>query len=148
MFLLNCYQGGFQMTKIPGPAHFEDDFSAWDEGRIFTYALQLFNEREFYSCHDALEHLWGFGDIQWRSFYQGLLHLAVSMYHLERENIRGATSLLDSGVALLEHYGPFFGDINLEKLRADAREIRMQLKSGSYREGTFLKIEKKGAKRE
>jgi hypothetical protein len=70
------------------------------------------------------------------------------MYHLERENIRGAASLLDSGVALLEQYGPVFGGIDLEKLRDDALKIRVQLKRGSYREGTFLKIEKKGAKRE
>lgn len=136
------------MTKNPDPAHFEDDFTSWDEERIFSYALQLFNEQEFYSCHDVLEHLWGFGDTEWRSFYQGLLHLAVSMYHLDRENIRGATSLLDSGMALLECYGPFFGGIKLEKLRADALEIRMELKKGKHRKGTFLKIEKKGAKRE
>ena len=136
------------MGKIPDPTYFEDDFSTWNEEHIFKYALQLFNEQEFYSCHDVLEHLWGFGDLQWRSFYQGLLHLAVSMYHLERENIRGAISLLDSGVALLEHYDPFFGGIDLKKLRTDALEIRMELKKGSYRERTFLKIEKKGAKRE
>jgi predicted metal-dependent hydrolase len=136
------------MANIPENIHFEDDFSTWDEEHIFAYALKLFKEQEFYSCHDVLEHLWGFGDLQWRSFYQGLLHLAVSMYHLERENIRGAASLLDSGVALLEQYGPVFGGIDLEKLRDDALKIRVQLKSGSYREGTFLKIEKKGAKRE
>lgn len=48
----------------------------------FDCAVSLFNSREFYKCHDFLEHLWYGADEPRRTIIHGLLQCAVGFLHL------------------------------------------------------------------
>ena len=148
IFFLNCYKGTVKpmLERINGNTPI-DDLVLWKETEILDYGIDLFNKGEFYRCHDVMEHLWGFGDSQLRSFYQGLLHLAVAMYHLSRDNTRGAKTLLDSGTGLLQQYRPCFRQVDIARLIEATEKIRKDLENNSYRKGVFLRIEKKEKRR-
>lgn len=70
-----------------------------------------FRAGEYYECHDDLEAIW----LQDRNnrFLQGLLQLAVGMYHLECGNIKGARKLFTSARDYLQKYAPRYWDLNL-----------------------------------
>ncbi len=69
----------------------------------FWLAIEQFNGREYYACHETLERLWipERGDV--REIYQGVLQIAVGCYHLTvRRNVSGAMTLLERGARRLE----------------------------------------------
>jgi predicted metal-dependent hydrolase len=43
-------------------------------GELFQRAVQLFNNREFFECHEALEEAWMPERGARRPFLQGLIH--------------------------------------------------------------------------
>jgi uncharacterized protein len=66
-------------------------------------AIDLFNRREFFECHEILEDLWrplpsGTG----KTFLQGLLQVAVGYHHLLKGNYTGAKNKLTEGLEKLE----------------------------------------------
>ena len=60
-------------------------------------AIRQFNAGAFFTCHETLEELWRIETIPLRTFYQGLLQVAVGLNHLRRGNERGTVALLNSG---------------------------------------------------
>ena len=83
----------------------------------FKDGIRKFNEGEFYVCHDILEDIW-FDVRGWtRTFYQGIIHIAVGYYHITvRENPKGALSQLNKAINKLQPYSPSFQGVELEKL--------------------------------
>ena len=73
--------------------------------------MALFNQGEYYDCHDVLEALWMEADTLEKPFYQGLLQIAVGLYHLGNQNWRGATILLGEGVNRLRPFEPSYGGV-------------------------------------
>ncbi len=53
---------------------------------------------------------WRGGD---RTFFQGIIHVAVGFYHLDNENFRGSRSQFLKGIAKLERYQPAYQGIEL-----------------------------------
>jgi predicted metal-dependent hydrolase len=82
----------------------------------FWQGVEQFNTRQFYTCHDTLEALWMEASDPEKTFYQGILQLAVALYHLGNGNWRGAVILLGEGTNKLQRYSPNFSGINVEKL--------------------------------
>ena len=82
----------------------------------FWQGVKQFNQGQFYACHDTLEALWTEAIEPDRSFYQGLLQIAVALYHLQNQNHRGATILLGEGSNRLQRYYPDYSGINVETL--------------------------------
>lgn len=78
------------------------------DGSLISDALEegirLFNEREFFDCHEVLEDAWReeYGPL--RNLYQGLIKAAVAFYHAERQNFEGATKVMRSGLPQLRPY--------------------------------------------
>jgi predicted metal-dependent hydrolase len=66
-------------------------------GELFQRAVQLFNNREFFECHEALEEIWMPERGARRLFLQGLIHLAVGFHHSQRGNSAGASRQLRKG---------------------------------------------------
>ncbi|MBE9039787.1 DUF309 domain-containing protein [Oscillatoriales cyanobacterium LEGE 11467] len=82
----------------------------------FWQGVEEFNQRQFYACHDTLEAIWlESGDPQ-KTFYQGILQIAVACYHLSNHNWKGALMLLGEGIHRLRKYEPDYGGINIENL--------------------------------
>ena len=88
---------------------------------MLATAIEQFNSQDFYACHDTLEALWMEAIEPDRTFYQGLLQLAVGFYHFRNHNWRGAAILLGEGLGRLESYRPNYQDVALEDLLTISR---------------------------
>lgn len=86
----------------------------------FGQAVSEFNQQEFYACHDTLEALWMDSTEPYKSFYQGVLQIAVGCYHLAHHNWRGAVILLGEGIGKLRDYQPDYEGIDVEQLLSDS----------------------------
>lgn len=97
----------------------------------FLEAVRLFNEREFFDCHDVLEELWNDTLGPERQFYQGLIHAAVALFHFGEGNLGGARKMFFSSVRYLEPYRPGYGGIDLEQFLAEFCDCFAELISAS-----------------
>lgn len=93
--------------------------------RRFQEAVALFNQGEWYACHDGFEELWHETLGPSRAVLQGILQIAVAHLHLDRGNLRGATVLMGEGLGRLQSCGVEALGLDLGKLRA-AVEPRLQ----------------------
>ncbi|MEA5420449.1 DUF309 domain-containing protein [Spirulina sp. CCNP1310] len=99
----------------------------------FEDAIAQFNRGEFYACHDTLEALWFEALEPEKTFYQGILQVAVACYHLENENRRGAVMLLGEGVRRLRDYQPDYGGIDVAQLMTAGLNLLHHLQQSSDR---------------
>jgi predicted metal-dependent hydrolase len=83
--------------------------------------VEEFNHAHFFEAHDTLEDLWRETSGPLRLFYQGLIQLAVALYHLSNGNRRGALNLLGKGLDKLAAYQPACQGIDVDALCCDAR---------------------------
>ncbi len=86
-----------------------------DQPEAFWQAVEQFNQGEFYACHDTLEAIWIEAQTSERNFYQGILQIAVSIYHLSNRNWRGAVILLGEGLNRLRKYQPDYGGVEVDR---------------------------------
>ena len=91
----------------------------------FRASVELFNQGQWYPCHDGFEELWHETQGSSRKALQGILQIAVAHIHLERGNRRGATVLLGEGLGRLRAYGPSQFGLDLDALRHSAA-LRLQ----------------------
>ncbi|WP_353931417.1 DUF309 domain-containing protein [Okeanomitos corallinicola TIOX110] len=85
----------------------------------FWQGVEQFNTGQFYACHDTLEALWIEAADPEKSLYQGILQIAVGLYHLGNGNLRGAMILLGEGTNRLRRYPNNDCGIDVEKLLLD-----------------------------
>jgi predicted metal-dependent hydrolase len=90
-------------------------------------AIEQFNQREFFECHETLEAVWNAEPGAIRTLYKGILQVGVGCYHLLRRNYRGATIKLQSGADYLEPFAPRCMGVEVGRLIADARRLRAAL---------------------
>ena len=84
----------------------------------YLEGIEHFNVCDFFEAHEVWEDLWKDYSGPSRKFYQGLIQVAVCLYHFGNGNIRGAKKLYHSSRAYLETYLPKHEGIDLEKLLA------------------------------
>lgn len=75
-----------------------------EERRQLDEGVRLFNAGMYFECHDVLEDLWSGVRGESRDFFQGLIQVAVALYHLERGNAEGARSMLGRALLRFERY--------------------------------------------
>ena len=78
----------------------EEGTKSFKESLLF--ALNLFNNREWYEAHDAFEEIWNSVDGDERQVIQGILQVSVSQFHLSKGNLNGATILLGEGLGRIK----------------------------------------------
>lgn len=78
--------------------------------------IRLFNEREFFECHDVLEDFWGELVGPEKPFFQGLIHAAVCLFHFEGDNLTGARKMYTSFRAYVSDFEPEFCGIDVSRL--------------------------------
>lgn len=107
------------------------------------HAVEQFNHREYFECHETLEAMWHVERGLARAFartahgaeranehvycddlFKGILQVGVGCYHLLRNNYRGATIKLQSGADYLEPFVPRCMGVDVGHLIADARKLR------------------------
>jgi predicted metal-dependent hydrolase len=89
----------------------------------FEEAIAQFNNGDYYNCHDTLEAIWNDAWQSDRGFYQGILQIAVGLYHLNNHNWHGAAILLGEGTSRLPEYLPEYQSIDVESLLEDSLGI-------------------------
>jgi uncharacterized protein len=104
-----------------------ESFAADDLPPEFWEGVAQFNRGEFYDCHDTLEAIWIPCVGPEKPLYQGIIQIAVAIYHLGNLNWRGAVILLGEGLNRLRHYPDEFAQMDLGQLRSDAAALLTQL---------------------
>lgn len=79
----------------------------------FWLGVQQFNQGSYYRCHDTLEALWMAAPMVEKPFYQGILQIAVGLYHLQNHNWRGAAILLGEGSSRLLPFEPAYDQVDV-----------------------------------
>ncbi|MBN1332838.1 MAG: DUF309 domain-containing protein [Synergistales bacterium] len=100
------------------------------DSELFFEGIALFNSGKYYECHDLMEYLWGHGEDELRNLYKGILHLAVALYHFRNHNLKGAASLLESGIHLLGEYPPLTAGVDITLLLSNADTFLRQIRKG------------------
>jgi len=98
--------------------------------------VRLFNERDFFECHEVLEDAWREETGPLRDLYQGLIKAAVAFYHAERGNLNGAIKVMNSGLPQLRPYRDWPG-LDLARLVPEC-EAWLEALARLQREGGAL----------
>jgi len=85
--------------------------------------IELFNQGQYYQCHDALEEAWRQEKGPGRDLYRGILQIGVACYQILRGNYRGAVKMLLRARQWLEPLPDQCQGVNIARLRANAAEI-------------------------
>lgn len=86
------------------------------DAEAFKVGIDQFNRGQYYACHDTLEAIWMEAQTTEKPFFQGILQLAVALYHLGNHNWQGAAILLGEGMRRLEPFEPSYREINVTAL--------------------------------
>jgi len=107
----------------------------------YLESLRLFNEGEFYECHDVLEELWAQTNGEEKRFYQGLIQAAVGLFHFGNGNLGGARKLYGTSRGYLEAYPDHYMGIDIGQLLADMQHCFSELLEAgdTYPEGVSLR---------
>jgi len=92
--------------------------------------IRLFNNREFFQSHEALEEVWTPERGPRRLFLQALIHVAVGFYHCERGNPEGAIRQLRKALRKLAGYLPECEGIDTARLYREALAVLEQIVEG------------------
>ena len=85
----------------------------------FWRGIDCFNRRRFFTCHELLEEIWLEEPEEEKPFSQGLIQVAAGFHHFfEKQNLRGARSLLQAGAEKLRRYPPTYRGIDVAGLLA------------------------------
>jgi len=86
---------------------------------LYREGLRLFNEEEFFECHDVWEELWSESQGAERKFIQGLIQASISLFHFGNENFGGAKKLYLSTRKNLDPYGDQYMGVELGQFLQD-----------------------------
>jgi predicted metal-dependent hydrolase len=94
---------------------------------LYLLFLYYFNfKRDYYECHDVMEELWL--EEQRDKFLQGMLQIAVGLYHYRWNNVRGSILLFEGAIEKLTPYPDRVRGINLKKIRSEAVDYLHKLR--------------------
>jgi hypothetical protein len=74
-----------------------------NEREILARGVALFNQGEYFACHEVWEESWKSNGGDERAALQGLIQAAVAILHDERGNRRGALSVYRKAMRNLEN---------------------------------------------
>jgi predicted metal-dependent hydrolase len=93
-------------------------------------AVRQFNAREFFDCHETLEEAWMHETQPRKLFLQSIIHFAVALYHVERDNRIGAVRQLRKAIRKLAPYVPEYEGIDTDALLRRAFETLRAVQRG------------------
>src|SRR4030095_4026308 len=98
----------------------------------FIQAVDKFNRKDFFGCHEILEDIWFDIRDDSRDFYQGMLHIAVGFYHLTKKaNTEGTliqlTKAKDKLAKYSEKHKGNYNGVDVNKLLKQIETILTEL---------------------
>jgi len=114
-----------------------------ESSELYREGLRLFNEEDFFECHEVLEELWSETQGDERKFLQGLIQAAVGLFHFGNENFGGARKLYTTARQKLEPFGNEYMGIALGRFLADFQTCFQELldNTEAYPTTVFLRDE-------
>jgi len=87
----------------------------------FLKGLHLFNNGEYFECHEVIEDLWleTPSEDPYRDLYKGVIQAAAAIYQWDRGILSGALGLYKTSVQYLKKYEPASLGLNVEKMVRD-----------------------------
>lgn len=109
----------------------------------YLEGIRLFNEEEFFDCHEVLEELWSEAAGEEKKFLQGLIQAAVALFHFGNENLGGARKLYESARKNLEPYRPVYMGLDVDQFLEEFRHCFGELLGAAeiYPRGVLLRDE-------
>jgi predicted metal-dependent hydrolase len=95
------------------------------------HGVSLFNHADFFDAHEVLEDIWRAAPGPEKKFLQGLIQVAVALYHHGNGNVIGARSVLRRGYRNLSRYPEGFGGIHLTGLLSSISAWQRALDEGT-----------------
>jgi len=96
----------------------------------YRRGIELFNRAAFFDAHEALEDVWRAAPLAEKKFLQGLIQVAVALYHHGNGNSVWARSVLRRGFRNLSRYPEGFGGIDLAGLLHSVSDWLQALDAG------------------
>ena len=98
--------------------------------------IQLFNQQKFFEAHEVLELVWrkekqkgSSADLKFQNFCQGLIQIAASLVHVQKNNPEGARRVFHSALNYLQQSSSETYGIALEQLIQDTEKCLDHSKS-------------------
>src|SRR2546425_7712089 len=101
------------------------------DSELYLRGIKLFNSAAFFEAHEVLEDVWRAAPEPERKFLQGVIQVAVALYHHGNGNLVGARSLLGRASRNLSGYPESFGGIELARLRHSIAQWQRALAEGT-----------------
>lgn len=106
-------------------------------GDAVKAGIALFNEERYWESHEVLEVAWKAESGERKDMLHGLILVAASLVHLQRDEVKTSLSILERAYSKLKHHqGELFG-VDLKPL---TMKLRSLLEAGRPE---FFRIEKK-----
>lgn len=93
----------------------------------YREGLRLFNEEDFFECHEVFEELWSESKGDDKKFLQGMIQAAVALFHFGNENFGGAKKLCTSAHEKLTPLGEEYMGIALARFLTDFENCFQEL---------------------
>ena len=113
--------------QFDAAGRFLDDNDMSEYPVQYREGLRLFNEEEFFECHDVLEELWSETLGEEKKFIQGLIQAAIALFHFGNENFGGAKKLYISAMKNLDPYGDDYMGLQLGRFLTDFQACFQEL---------------------
>jgi|SRR5579862_4716181 len=110
------------------------------EEPAFRHGIQLFNDGEFFECHEVLEDLWRPMRGPRRLFLQAVIHFAVALYHHQQHNPAGARRQLRKSLKKLAGYLPEYEGVDTAALYRQGVLLLDRLTSGESIDARAMRI--------
>lgn len=85
----------------------------------YREGLRLFNDEDFFECHEVFEELWSESLGDDKKYLQGMIQAAVALFHFGNENFGGAKKLYQSAHQKLAPLGDVYMGIALSRFLID-----------------------------
>lgn len=92
--------------------------------------VEEFNRGHYFEAHEEWEKAWYGTEGEENRFLKGLIQVAVSLYHLESGNLKGARKVMGTALEYLKEFPAKRSGVDLENLRGQVLPIFRELEEG------------------
>lgn len=82
--------------------------------------IRLFNDRQFFECHEVLEGYYQDSEVETKPFLEGLIQLAAAFrMFVDFGEVKGPVRAIYQALIRLENYQPAFQQVRVKDLSAE-----------------------------
>jgi len=97
-----------------------------EEWKEYIHAIELFNSKYFWECHEVLEDIWMIKQAPVKTFLQGIIQAAAAFYHVLNENPRGAIKLAQDAQKKLEKFNSVYLELEISSLKKSLKQFESE----------------------